>query len=83
MKSGIAGALIIIGMAMLVGSNYVGGVSEEQELSEETQEEFSQLTAAVHGRNAEESKAKVERLKEIQLDIIAVSYTHLTLPTKA
>ncbi len=70
MKSGIAGALIVIGMAMLIGSNYVGGVSEEQELSEATQEEFAQLTAAVHGRNPEESKAKVDRLQEIQRDII-------------
>ena len=75
MKTGIAGALIVLGLAMLVGSNYVGGISEEQEWSEEKIEEFSELTAQMHipSRSAEATKAKVDRLKEMQQEVIDVS----------
>lgn len=75
MKTGVAGVLILVGLAMLVGSNYVGGISEDQEWSEEKVEEFSELTAAVHvpTRNPEENRAKVDRLKEMQQEVIDVA----------
>ena len=75
MKSAVAGSLIALGLIMIIGSNYVGGVSEEQEWSEEKIAEFSDLTAAVHvpSRSQEESQAKVDRLKEMQQEIVDVA----------
>lgn len=71
MKSGIAAVLLLLGLGLVGSSFFVGKtVPEEQELSEEEQEEFSQISASIHmpSRNPDPAadEAKRARLMEMQ-----------------
>ena len=71
MKSGIAGALILIGLILLGSSMFVGkNISADQEYTEEQQEVYAQLTVTGHmpaaskAEEAEKERARAELLKQ-------------------
>jgi len=70
MKSAIAGVLILIGLVCLVGTKFVGNIDPANEFTETEEQEYAELSAAVHApsRDTAERKAQMDKLRAMQLE---------------
>jgi hypothetical protein len=74
MKTRLAVVLVVVGLALIVGSRFVGNrVSAEQEWSDQKVEQFERIAASVHSpatdRKTLENRDKLEVMQQELIDL--------------